>query len=769
MAMAAAYDDDIDRRIREASLAVESLKLEARQLDEELDLRQSSGGLLVDEAVPPSHDSWDAVQHHVGHIHQLLLAEKAVEADAVDVAEPVSVAPPADRDGPYAAALEGDAAALKAAKGDARQALARAQALAAAATVEPCLTDSSAAGAQSCSVPSPPLPPAAEDDAAWHAAGNGYGRSQASPPQGYATAAVELDTTLTPEQAAIVHPPVATPPPPPQPEQSCGSLDASPWSTMPLPTSELHSPGAADAKDFSESARPARIRPVRPQRPPQAPAMSFPSDELVASMSRAERIALLERGEAPDTGRPEASAEEAPPRRNLGRELRRPPRPAPEPAPMVEQLSRRERIALLEKSDPEELVDLGLGTSRSSAARERSEGIGSARRLGDTYASTQEAGASAAHGSDGGTPRGVLPPLASSTARRGNSMSRRNEESEDQLDDDAWEQRRQNRKARLQQRTAGRPPQDDTLALVAGSADPFADAERPRRAVPGRQHERTTELPPSPARSDVDRLLDDLQAMWQADYSVEELAAVLQTLALNAHRLQERPDGLARAYEVLAQADSVSSGGAQPAELPAYQAACDAVLACAGPQLAPTSVVHALQVMAAAASADSSASTPVEHRQAHLDVLLAQLLIQLRHDANVFGHELTCDLAGALGRLHSKGLSAKRAASGANSSANKRCLEALNERIATQLETFDAGQLSRLGGPFLVAFLEEGKRRLVLQRMAELQVGLQPSTACLLLAMQAVEQAVRKHSFAFIASLPETTKDYLMRLKAGML
>merc|ERR1712087_600055 len=85
---------------------------------------------------------------------------------------------------------------------------------------------------------------------------------------------------------------------------------------------------------------------------------------------------------------------------------------------------------------------------------------------------------------------------------------------------------------------------------------------------------------------------------------------------------------------------------------------------------------------------------------------------------------------------------------------------------ASSIDSFGEEDLARLGGAFLVAFLDDVQRRCVLRRAATLPAGLQaPSGSWLATTMQAVEAALRRHSFAFIASLPDETKDYLMRLK----
>lgn len=195
----------------------------------------------------------------------------------------------------------------------------------------------------------------------------------------------------------------------------------------------------------------------------------------------------------------------------------------------------------------------------------------------------------------------------------------------------------------------------------------------------------------------------------------------------------------------------------------AFRSTLDAVLVCVAPQLGSLStgvVADALAAMAA---------VQIEE-QSHLDLLLVQLLVLLRRDRDSFTPSMLASLAGAIGSLHESGVSAKRAGSGASSAANRRCLDALAEQIASNLSKFGAEELGKMGGPFLVAFTDDVLRRAVLAHAAVLEAGLSVgSSHAELKAMQDVERVVRQHSFTFIASLPDQTKDYLMKLKAASL
>lgn len=225
-------------------------------------------------------------------------------------------------------------------------------------------------------------------------------------------------------------------------------------------------------------------------------------------------------------------------------------------------------------------------------------------------------------------------------------------------------------------------------------------------------------------------------------------------LAAGAHKLP--PGALVRAAEALA------AGGARP-EGPAaaaLRAAAEALLACLTPQLGvmgATAISDALRAMANGRVKE----------QTYLDMLLAQLLVLLRRDRSSFTPPLSSAVAGALGVLHDTGLSAKHASSGASSAANRRCVEALSEQIISSLDQLGSEEIARMGGPFIVAFMDDVQRRALLRRAAELQAGLGAGSEQLLWALQGIEQAVRQHSFAFIASLPDETKDYLMRLKSA--
>merc|ERR1711988_1927085 len=94
----------------------------------------------------------------------------------------------------------------------------------------------------------------------------------------------------------------------------------------------------------------------------------------------------------------------------------------------------------------------------------------------------------------------------------------------------------------------------------------------------------------------------------------------------------------------------------------------------------------------------------------------------------------------------------------------------LSEEIVAVLEEFLAEDLARMGGGYLVGYMDDSQRRVALGRAAKLAAGLR-SDGCgerdkqLLIAMCYIERTVRQHSFAFIASLPDEIKDYLMKLK----
>ena len=65
-----------------------------------------------------------------------------------------------------------------------------------------------------------------------------------------------------------------------------------------------------------------------------------------------------------------------------------------------------------------------------------------------------------------------------------------------------------------------------------------------------------------------------------------------------------------------------------------------------------------------------------------------------------------------------------------------------------------------------MGYMDDVLRRLVLRQAAALEAGLQTeSPDWVRTSMLQIEEAVRMHSFAFIASLPDESRGYLLRLK----
>merc|ERR1712167_28440 len=105
-------------------------------------------------------------------------------------------------------------------------------------------------------------------------------------------------------------------------------------------------------------------------------------------------------------------------------------------------------------------------------------------------------------------------------------------------------------------------------------------------------------------------------------------------------------------------------------------------------------------------------------------------------------------------------LNPKAAASGA------RFLEGLNQRITDSVANYSEDDIALIHPQYLVRFCDDGQRRAMLHRAAQMQVGLLPESRGHLPAMKRIETAVRESSFAFVSTLPHFTKDYCARLKA---
>jgi len=262
------------------------------------------------------------------------------------------------------------------------------------------------------------------------------------------------------------------------------------------------------------------------------------------------------------------------------------------------------------------------------------------------------------------------------------------------------------------------------------------------------------------ARRSVVEELEDIACLNMDD---PKWVPLCTSIAASAHKLS--PGNLGQAFQVVAGVSTtmVADGrGCNAGGTAAFRSVVDAVLMCITPHLASLSIVVVADALAAMAAARIE-------EQSYLDMLLVQLLVLLRRERSSFTPGMVASLAGAIGTLHAAGVSAKRAGSGASSAANKRCLDALAEQIAGSMGSFRAEELGRIGGAYLVAFTDDLLRRAVLARAAELGIGFgEGASQSELVAMQDIERATRQHSFAFIASLPDQTKDYLMKLKAAV-
>mmetsp|Transcript_23490 Transcript_23490/g.42900 ORF Transcript_23490/g.42900 Transcript_23490/m.42900 type:complete len:1014 (-) Transcript_23490:72-3113(-) len=578
--------------------------------------------------------------------------------------------------------------------------------------------------------------------------------------------------------------------------QEFGDATADTTRVSPVPPS-----GPAPTRPPRPTPQSRLVRPKPDRTAGVSQAIDFPSEEAVASMSRRERIALLEREskspgaaaganqaipaevsnttmmpeqelprsssrgrvpmDLPSTARAEGQRpirESSVPRRRQDRDVEERGRP-----PVVElsdeayaNMSRRERIALLEKADggasAEDASAWRLGAREPSASR-RGEDSNARRR--DDSSSGRQANQS------------TLRSYRSETPDQSQGAP------DDALEDEAWlEQRRQNRKMRLQHHRA--PRSDVDLQHTNNGAEGPRHTLSERRRIP-RSGEQAA------VKNDTDSNFDGatlgtsaaepVQEMRMPFDEVEELARLsindprwrdlCSAVAGGAHRLSS--GGLIRAIEAVSckLADpTVSSCPRDEHAVGALRGVAEALLGCITPQLGSLStgvIADALAVMAAVTLEE----------QTSLDMLLAQLLVLLRRDKASFTPAMLSRIGGAIGTLHAAGVSAKRAGSGASSAANRRCLEALTELIHKALEEFSGVELAGLGGSFIVNFMDDVLRRAVLRRAAELEVGLAPGSEGQLLTMQGVEQTVRQHSFAFIASLPDQTKDYLTKLKAS--
>lgn len=255
-------------------------------------------------------------------------------------------------------------------------------------------------------------------------------------------------------------------------------------------------------------------------------------------------------------------------------------------------------------------------------------------------------------------------------------------------------------------------------------------------------------LSPEPVTVPAQQAVEEL-----GRHSFEDLryAKACYSLSRNAHRLST--GSLVRVVEILA------AGERAPPET--NQLACaDAVIGALAPHMTALGLPvlrNCLKVM----------TTVDVKEQTYLDMLLAQLLVLFRRESGSVPPAALAALAGFIGSLHEVGVSARRGASSASCAANRRCIDTLNELILRHAAEFVEEELATVGSPYLLTFMDDVMRRTILRGAAEIGAGLLPeSQSWVTAALVQMEEAVRTSSFAFIASLPDETKDYLMKLKA---
>lgn len=523
---------------------------------------------------------------------------------------------------------------------------------------------------------------------------------------------------------------------------------------------------------------------------------TFPSDEEFRKMSRKDRIALMEQeafGNQDQADFRESSrgrlAQSQPPRRHLDPEV-------DEPAGSTDGFRvrgaqdgvARRRARGSGNSDPE----ASQGARRPPAHCLRptqeisDEAFATMSRKERIALLEREAGSSDKGDMRTASPK--LPPIeqpsprcnphargaakASSLGPRGGTVDHGDDQSLGDGEDAAFEERRRLRRMRLQQRQRSDAstklqhcdevvdPVDDLKQTVhdrnqSHRGDTLQARETPAQKVDRRQASTGSSAQP-PTGKLPKPLIDEIEAMAIGSDSSGQWHGLCADLATIAHRLQ--PGDVLRAIKALSAC--ADAGWLSDTDAAAMLGAVEALLACVTNLLGSLDsslIADFLHVMAVSKVAE----------QTYLDMMLAQLLVVLRRSDGTATPEVLSILAGSIATLHSKGLSAKKGGSGASSSANKRCMDTLNQRIGDALVDFGENEFARIGGAYLVVFLEDSQRRAYLARAAELEVGLRPDSHKCLMAMKAVEVAVRQHSFAFIATLADASKDYLAKLKAA--
>lgn len=152
--------------------------------------------------------------------------------------------------------------------------------------------------------------------------------------------------------------------------------------------------------------------------------------------------------------------------------------------------------------------------------------------------------------------------------------------------------------------------------------------------------------------------------------------------------------------------------------------------------------------------------------QVQLDMLIAQLLALHHSDCRVLTGDLSLRVASALGRLAARLRLRPRGVGGPQTGTNGRFMDILERRIVDRVDECSTSALAHIDHFYLVKLCGEETRRILIQRMAELQIGLREASKQCLGAMVGVEEMTRLEcGDKFRMLLPRPVRQYLSQIE----
>jgi hypothetical protein len=153
--------------------------------------------------------------------------------------------------------------------------------------------------------------------------------------------------------------------------------------------------------------------------------------------------------------------------------------------------------------------------------------------------------------------------------------------------------------------------------------------------------------------------------------------------------------------------------------------------------------------------------------QVFLDMILAIILSHHRRDIQALSPNVSMEIGSLLGQLASGSLRLRpRGLGGPSAVTNRRVMDIIEKRIVEGINSFKAEELARIDSYFLTRICGEDVQKVIVTKIAELQLGLTADTQQYLpLVLNLQESIHRELSDPFRWALPRHVRMYLEHLR----